>query len=117
MSKEKEIQEVERIKSSLEYHFQKYQDYKYDSKNASRKKDRDHAHDNMVTHAEYIKNELQKPLVFSEINDGNPFQFEYFWRYINSDMPDYLRKIDFSATKLHYVSRESPFFKKHQAYC
>lgn len=28
---------------------------------------------------------------------------------------DYLRKIDFSATKLHYVSRESPFFKKHQA--
>lgn len=113
MSKEKEIQEVERIKSSLEYHFQKYQDYKYDSKNASRKKDRDHAHDNMVTHAEYIKNELQKPLVFSEINDGNPFQFEYFWRYINSDMPDYLRKIETFLEKLKSEKNEELKNIKH----
>ena len=113
MSKEKEIQEVERIKSSLEYHFQKYQDYKYDSKNASRKKDRDHAHDHMVTHAEYIKNELQKPLVFSEINDGNPFQFEYFWRYINSDMPDYLRKIETFLEKLKSEKNEELKNIKH----
>ena len=113
MSKEKEIQEVERIKLSLEYHFQKYQDYKYDSKNASRKKDRDHAHDNMVTHAEYIKNELQKPLVFSEINDGNPFQFEYFWRYINSDMPDYLRKIETFLEKLKSEKNEELKNIKH----
>ena len=97
----------------MEYHFQKYQDYKYDSKNASRKKDGDHAHDNMVTHAEYIKNELQKPLVFSEINDGNPFQFEYFWRYINSDMPDYLRKIETFLEKLKSEKNEELKNIKH----
>jgi hypothetical protein len=100
MSKEKEIQEIERIKSSLEYHFQKYKDYKYDSQKASRKNDRSRASDNMVTHAKYIESELENPLIFREIRDGNPFQFENFWRYVDSDLPDYLRKIESLLEKL-----------------
>ena len=100
MSKEKEIQEIERIKSSLEYHFQKYKDYKYDSQKASRKNDRSRASDNMITHAKYIESELGNPLIFHEIHDGNPFQFENFWRYVDSDLPDYLRKIESLLEKL-----------------
>lgn len=38
MGKEKEILEIEKIKALLEYHFQKYKDYNYDSKGASKKK-------------------------------------------------------------------------------
>ena len=63
MSKEEEIHEIERIKSSLEYHFQKYKDYKYDSENASRKIVRSRASDNMFTHVKYIESELFNPLV------------------------------------------------------
>ena len=106
MSKEKEIQEIERIKSSLEYHSQKYNDYKYESKNASRQKDRSRASDNMFTHAEYIKSELLNPLVFSEIHDGNQFQFEDFWKYVNSDLPGYLSKIVSLLEKLKSEKEE-----------
>ncbi|MCZ4696438.1 hypothetical protein DWB61_17395 [Ancylomarina euxinus] len=94
MSKEKEILEIERIKESLEYHFDKYKEYKSDAKNASRKKDRDRASDNMVTHAKFIENELYNPLVNSTISNGGQFQFESFWRYVESDLPDYLSKIE-----------------------
>jgi hypothetical protein len=100
MSKEKEIYEIERIKSVLEYHFQKYKDCKYDSKNASKKKDRDRATDNMITHANYLEQQLYNPLILSAIIDGNQFQFEDFWKYVESDMPDYLMKIDSLVEKL-----------------
>ncbi len=100
MNNEQEIHEIEKIISSLEYHFQKYIDYKYDSKSAKRKKDRDRAFDNMITHVEYIKNELSNPLVFNIINNGSQFQFEDFWKYVQSDMPDYLNKITSSLEKL-----------------
>ena len=94
MSKEKEILEIEKIKSKLEYHFEKYKDYKYDSKTASRKKDREKASDNMITHASYLEEILCDPLISSAIIDENQFQFEDFWKYVESDMPDYLTKID-----------------------
>ncbi|RZK38024.1 MAG: hypothetical protein EOO90_23640 [Pedobacter sp.] len=94
MSKEKEINEIERIKSVLEYHFQKYKDYKYDSKVSSRKKDRDRATDKMITHANYLQQQLYNPLILSAILSGNQFQFEHFWKYVESDMPGYLMKID-----------------------
>lgn len=106
MSKEKEIQEIERIKSSLEYHFQKYKDYKYDSQNASRKNDRSRASDSMFTHARYIESELQNPLIFREIHDGNQFQFENFSRNVNSDLPDYLRIIESLLEKLKSENEE-----------
>lgn len=100
MSKEKEINEIKRIKSSLEYHYEKYNDYKYDSQNASKQNERSRASDSMITHANYIERELQHPLIFNEINDGNPFQFEHFWKYVKSDMPDYLEKIESLLKKL-----------------
>ena len=94
MSKEKEILEIEKIKSVLEYHFEKYKDYKYDSKTASRKKDRERASDHMTTHANYLQQTLYNPLISSAIINENQFQFEDFWKYVESDMPDYLTKID-----------------------
>ncbi|WP_439185815.1 hypothetical protein [Carboxylicivirga taeanensis] len=100
MSKEKQIQEIERIKSSLEYHFEKYKDYKYDSKNASRKNDRSRAMDNMITHARFIEQELSHPFVSDVIYDGNQFQFEDFWKYVASDLPNYLKKIEALLNKL-----------------
>lgn len=106
MSKEKEIHEIERILSSLEYHFQQYKNYKYDSQNASRKNERSRATDNMLTQARYIESELHNPHVFSEIYDGNQFQFEDFWRYVNSDLPDYLRKIESLLEKLKSEKEE-----------
>jgi len=56
MDKEKVILEIERIKSTLEYHFQKYKEYEYDSRKAPRKIDRSRASDNMFTYAKYIVN-------------------------------------------------------------
>ena len=94
MSKEKEISEIERIKNSIEHHFSQYQDYKYKSKNASKKDDRNRASDYMYTHANFIERELHSSLVFSEISDQNQFQFENFSRYVESDVPDYLKKIE-----------------------
>ena len=106
MSKEREIHEIERIKSSLEYHFQKYRDYKYDSQYASRKSDRSRASNDMFTHAQYIERELGNPLVFSEIQNGNPFQFEDFWKYVNSDLPGYLKKIESLLERLKSEKKE-----------
>lgn len=106
MSKEEEIHEIERIKSSLEYHFKRYNDYKYESKSASKKSDRSRASDNMFNHAKYIENELLNPLVFSVIRNGNPFQFENFGRYVNSDLPDYLSKIESLLEKLKSEKEE-----------
>lgn len=106
MSKEKEIKEIERIKSSLEYHLQKYIDYKYDSKKASRKNERSKASDNMITHAKYIEMELSNPLISSIIYDGSQFQFEDFWRYVDSDLPEYLRKIESLLAKLKSEKEE-----------
>jgi len=106
MSKQKEINEIERIKSSLEYHFEKYNEYKYLSQKASRKNDRSKATDNMFTHTEFIERELHNPLVFDVISDGNPFQFEDFWKYVNSDMPKYLRKIELLLEKLKSEKEE-----------
>lgn len=100
MATEKEIQQIERIKTSLEYHLKRYSEYKYQSKNASRKKDREKAMDNMITHTKYIELELQNSLVFETISDGNQFQFEDFWRYVESDLPEYLVKITALLEKL-----------------
>lgn len=104
--KEKEIKEIERIKASLEYHFQEYNDYKLRSTNASKKIDRNKASDDMFTHAKYIEMELLNPLIFSIISDGNPFQFEDFWKYVNSDLPKYLIKIESFLEKIKSEKEE-----------
>ena len=100
MSKEEKIREIERIKLSLEHHFQKYRDDKHDSEHKSRKKDRDKASNSMMLHANNIKRELNKPLVVNIISDGGQFQFESFWQWVESDLPDFLRKIESFLEKL-----------------
>ncbi len=100
MSKDKEIREIERIKSSLEYHFERYRNYKYDAKNSSKKDDRNRASENMCIEAKLIEKELLNPLVLREIYNGNPYQFEDFWKYVDSDLPGYLSKIDSLLEKL-----------------
>lgn len=107
MSKKEEIQEIERIKHSLEYHFQKYNEYQIKSKNSSRKKDRLQANDDSFTHAKIIERELENPLVWDAINDGNQYQFEDFSRYVTSDLPDYLEKIETLLTNLKSEKEES----------
>lgn len=106
MSKEKEIQEIERIKSSLEFHFEKYKVNKHNLKHASRKKDRDRASDDMITNTKYIERELSNPLVADEIYDGNQYQFEDFFKYVDSDLPDYLRKIESKLERLKSENKE-----------
>jgi len=100
MSKEKEILKIERIKSQLEYHFEQYKEFKNNLQRASRKKDKDKAFENMCIHAKYIEDLLGDPLIYSVIDNGQQFQFEDFWRYVDSDLPDYLKKIESLLEKL-----------------
>jgi hypothetical protein len=106
MNKQEVIQEIERIKISLDHHFQKYIDCKYDSNNASRKNIRDKASKDMITYASFIQTQLCHPLIFHIISSGNSFQFEDFWRYVQSDMPDYLDKINTEIEKLKSEAQE-----------
>lgn len=100
MSKDKEIHEIERIKSSLESHFAKYRNYKYDSTSASKKDERNRASKNMCIEAELIKKELVNSVILREIYNGNPYQFEDFEQFVDSDLPEYLIKIDLLLGKL-----------------
>ncbi|MCS2655246.1 hypothetical protein NXV26_04355 [Bacteroides fragilis] len=51
--------------------------------------------DNMVTHADYIKNVLLREDVYPIIKNGSPLyiQFEDFWRYVKSDTPGYIETL------------------------
>ena len=94
MNKNNEIQEIESIKSSLEYHFKMYNEYKSRSIQASRQKDRINATDDMFTHARCIELGLNKPIIFDIVKNGDPAQFGDFIKYVNSDFPKYLAKIE-----------------------
>ena len=100
ISKEEKIREIERIKLLLEHHFQKYRDDKHDSEHKSRKKDRDKASKSMILHADYIKQKLHNSIIFNIINDGAQFQFESFGQWVESDLPDYMKKIESFLEKL-----------------
>ncbi len=56
--------------------------------------------DNMITHTRFIEQELSNPLVSGVIHDGSQFQFEDFWKYVESDLPNYLKKIKALLNKL-----------------
>ena len=92
---EKGIVELEQVVSYLEYHLQQYCDYEQKFKYDRIKKDRDRALDNMVTHADYIKNVLLREDVYPIIKNGSPLyiQFEDFWRYVKSDTPGYIETL------------------------
>ena len=97
------IEEIRRLKeiiSRLEYHFDKYLEYKFQSANASRKPDKDRAHKSMISSAGYIESLLLEWPCYAIIKNGNQFQFENFWRYVESDMPDYLSVLKTHVEKL-----------------
>lgn len=85
---------IEGALSNLKYHFDQYKENKYNSKAFSRKPDRERAHKNMITSSTYLENLLTRQPLVSIIRDGNQFQFEDFWRYVESDVPDYILKIE-----------------------
>lgn len=47
----------------------------------------------MATHASFLQNCLSTPAILPLIVNGSPFQFEDFWKFTDSDMPEYLEKI------------------------
>lgn len=89
-------EELKKLKDSLEileYHYSEYKDYKYKSKHEKLKRNRDYALSEMAAHAKFLQNCLSTPTIFPLIKNESPFQFEDFWKYANSDMPEYLEKI------------------------
>lgn len=96
-----EIRKLKELIPRLEYHFENYKEYKHQAKYASRKIDRDRSHKSMISSAGYIENLLLEWPCYGIIKNGNQFQFEDFWKYVESDMPDYL-----SALKTHLETNE-----------
>lgn len=88
---------VDQIKyqlSRLKSLYVSYDEHKYNSKHARRKKDRDRATDSMFTYADMIQRTLITPPIAEIILDGGQYQFEDFWKYVDSDMPEYIEKIE-----------------------
>lgn len=93
MEQSEELQELKNALEILEYHYSEYKDYKYKSKHEKLKRNRDYALSEMAAHAKFLQNSLSTPAIFPLIVDGSPFQFESFWKFADSDMPEYLEKI------------------------
>lgn len=77
----------------IEYHLAKYTEHKYNSKYGKKAAEKSRAVDNMIISANYIESELRKSHIYPILNIQNPYTFEDFWKYVESDVPDYLKKI------------------------
>jgi len=106
MNKENKIRQIERTKSFIEDHFQQYKNYERDSRCATRKKDRERASENMSVHIKYIEDSLGNPLIYSIIDSGQQFQFELFERYVDTDVPKYLKQIEIFLEELKSEMQE-----------
>ena len=73
-------------------HYQIWNNQKSKSKRG-RSKDREYALSEMMAHAKFLQNCLSTPTIFPLIANGSPFQLESFWKFADSDMPEYLEKI------------------------
>lgn len=71
-----------------------YDEHKYNSKHARRKKDRARATESMFTYADMIQSTLITPPIAEIILDGGQYQFEDFWKFVDIDMPKYIEKIE-----------------------
>lgn len=96
------IEELKYQLCRLESLYQSYLEYKYNSKHARLKKDRQRATDNMFTYADMIEKILVNSPIAEIVVDGGQYQFEDFYKFVESDMPDYLEKI-----KKHIKSLET----------
>lgn len=89
-----ELEALERALPILEGQYRLYQEAKDKSHYARLKRDREHASSDMMIHADFLEKELtNNRYVLATIYDGNQFQFEDFYRYVDSDMPEFLQKI------------------------
>lgn len=93
MEQSEELKALKDNLEILEFHYAMYNEYKYKSKFGRLKKDRENALSEMAAHAKFLQNCLSAPTIFPLIKNGSPFQFEDFWKYADSDMPEYLEKI------------------------
>ena len=87
------IEEIKDQLNRLDSLYNLYLESKNKSKNARLKKDRERATDSMFSYASMIESILVNPPILNIIVDGNPYQFEDFWKYVDSDLPDYIKKI------------------------
>ncbi len=87
------VNEIKYQLGRLESLYESYREYKYKSKNDRLKKDRERATNSMSNYADMIERTLVNPPIAEIIIDGGQYQFEDFWKYVDSDMPDYLEKI------------------------
>ena len=92
MEQSEELKELKDALEILEYHYSEYKEYKSKSKRG-RAKDREYALSEMMAHAKFLQNCLSTPTIFPLIANGSPFQLESFWKFADSDMPEYLEKI------------------------
>lgn len=90
----------------IEKHFEEYKEHKTQSKIASKKADRNKATNSMMNSADEIEKLLREYPACEIIKDGNPFQFEDFWKYVASDMPDYLKALKAHLDKLKIEDNE-----------
>lgn len=90
------ISELERVIHSLQYHLKEYNEYKSDWKSASTSKKRSDGLELMSTHADFMRRELTMPNILDIIKEdfSAPFPFEDFWKYANSDVPEYIVKLN-----------------------
>lgn len=104
---------VDQIKyqlSRLESLYNLYGEYKEKSKTARLKKDRERATSSMFSYAEMIERTLVNPPIAEIIVDGGQYQFEDFYKYVDSDLPDYIKKIKERIAELENptLEEESP---------
>lgn len=93
MEQSEELQELKNALEILEYHYSEYKDYKYKSQFGKPKRNKEKALSEMATHAKFLQNCLSTPAILPLIANGSPFQFESFWKFADSDMPEYLEII------------------------
>lgn len=100
MNKNSEIRTIEDALYRIEYHFEQFLDYQYESKTASLKKNRARASKNMSTSAGFLKQELRAPIISGIIASGSIYQFEDFYTHVDSDLPGYIELIKKALNEL-----------------
>lgn len=91
---ENKLREIKFHRERLDSLYSSYREAKCEYRNGRTKKVREHGLDNMFSYSKMIQDTLCNPPISEIVLDGNPYQFEDFWKYVESDMPGYLRKID-----------------------
>lgn len=88
-----ELEVLENSLVVLEGQYKLYGEAKDKWRHARRKRERDAGLSSMCAHAKAMELVLQNPYIFSLIKNEGPFPFESFWKYADSNMPEYIEMI------------------------